>query len=108
MRPTGRPVTEGSNRYCEGVNLVTSGNAVITVSTCIVGLLLVLPKGNLREAARFAMLVARSKGEAQSTRVTNSPDDGPAMTAEDHEPMLVNSCGHVQSRRTSSCSVHAV
>ncbi len=41
------------------MNLVTSGNATVTLSACIVGLLLVLPKTNLRSIVRYSLFVTR-------------------------------------------------
>lgn len=52
------------------MNLVTSGNATISALTCIVGLLLILPRSNVLASARYAVF-AMSQG-----RITSSHERG--------------------------------
>lgn len=41
------------------MNLVTTGNLAISVSTCIVGLCLLAPRTNMRAAVRYAVMLMR-------------------------------------------------
>ena len=66
------------------MNLVTSGSTAVTLSTCIVGLLLVLPRTNLMEATRFAVLMLR-RSQADERRVQ------PMIATVDHELVEVAS-----------------
>lgn len=47
--------------YRETMNLVTTGNVAISVSTCIVGLLLLAPRTNIMAAARFTITMMRRR-----------------------------------------------
>ena len=45
--------------YCFDVNLVTTGNAAISLSACIVGLLLLAPRTSVRAAVRYSVMMLR-------------------------------------------------
>lgn len=44
------------------MNLVTTGNLAISVSTCIVGLCLLAPRTNMRAAVRYTIMMMRGPG----------------------------------------------
>lgn len=62
------------------MNLVTTGNAAISLSTCIVGLLLLAPRTNIRAAVRFTITMM----------LRPAPDAGvPQPAAEEPEVVLI-------------------
>lgn len=61
------------------VNLVTSANPLVTVSTCLVGLVLLLPRTDLRATVRYTLSYLRPG--APSSDVTPSE----AECSIDHE-----------------------
>lgn len=52
------------------MNLVTTGNATISIATCIVGLLLFLPRTNLKAAVRFTLMSFRTADSRDGEGVT--------------------------------------
>ena len=57
------------------MNLVTTGNAAVSITTCIVGLLMLAPRTNVVAAVRFAVTMMRR--DSSDDLVTSSRDDAP-------------------------------
>lgn len=53
-------------RYGGFVNLVAADSTLITVSTCIVGLLLILPRTNVVNSVRYVVFAMRQRHKTQS------------------------------------------
>ena len=78
--------------YREVVNLVTSGNATISLATCIVGLVLFLPRTNLRAAANYTLMsINRLRVTSSSSHRIGDPvavvvpDDISAVSTDNRE-----------------------
>lgn len=59
------------------MNLVTTGNAAISLSTCIVGLLLLAPRTSVLASVRYAVLMMRR------TPVVEMDDERPQIELTD-------------------------
>jgi len=56
------------------MNLVTTGNGAISLATCIVGLVLFLPRSNVMALVRYAVLMMRESSTGRPThRVLDQP-----------------------------------
>ena len=62
------------------MNLVTTGNAAISLSTCIVGLLLLAPRTSVLASVRYVVLMMRR------TPVVEMVDDRPQIELTDLQP----------------------
>ena len=72
--------------YRETMNLVTTGNVAISVSTCIVGLLLLAPRTEVRAAVRYTIMMMR-RSDVEPVRVELSEPDVDLISATELEPV---------------------
>ncbi len=68
------------------MNLVTTGNAAISISTCIVGLLLLAPRTNIAAAVRFTVSMIR-RPDSNQPIVAPSADQAEVEVEPGFEPI---------------------